>query len=164
MNTREIKKALEKLNEKLKEKGILGEVGLYGGAVMCMALDARESTKDIDDIFYPKADIYKAIKIVAEELGIEEDWLNDAVKGFMSDNNEKLTNLNIYVASPQYMFAMKALSCRMDNKNELNDIKFLIDYLGITSIEQAEDIIYEFYPRKRLLPKTFYMLMEILEG
>lgn len=59
---------------------------------------------------------------------------------------------------------MKSLDCRTDNKNDIEDIKFLLEYLGITSVSQAEEVIYQYYPQKRLLPKTFYVLMEILGG
>ena len=59
---------------------------------------------------------------------------------------------------------MKVLSCRLDNVSEINDIKFLINYIGIISLEQAEQIVYEYYPANRVLPKTFYMLEELLGG
>jgi uncharacterized protein YutE (UPF0331/DUF86 family) len=50
------------------------------------------------------------------------------------------------------------------DKNELNDIRFLVKYLNITSIEQAFDIIRNYYPDNMIKPKTQYMLMEILNS
>ena len=155
------------LNEKLRQRGILGEIALYGGIVMCLALNARDATHDIDAIFEPKRDIAVAIKEISKEYNLDDGWLNDGVKGFTSKNNDlipfqKLSNLNIYAASPLYMFAMKCLSCRMTNKTEIEDIKFLIKYLNIRSVAQAEEILYAYYPKNRILPKTFYMLMELL--
>lgn len=160
---------LHAINNRLKVKEIKGEVGLYGGAVMCVALNARLSTHDIDAIFNPKYDVRQAAKEVGLEYGLQDGWFNDAVKGFISAKNElllfeQLSNLTIYVASPRYMFAMKVLSLRLDNENEINDIKFLIDFLELKSVVQAESIIYEFYPPNRVLPKTFYFLEEFLGG
>lgn len=165
MDRKMLTKALFALNEKMSDYGIKGEIGLYGGAVMCLSLNAREGTHDIDAIFYPKMDILKLANLVGDELGLEDGWFNDSVKGFVSGNNDmllflELSNLSIFVASPEYMFAMKAVSCRLDNENELSDIRFLISYLRIESIGAAEEIIYKYYPRSRIQQKTVYMLME----
>jgi len=54
MLTRErITQLLEKLNTLLAERGELGEIGLVGGAVMCLVYNARVATKDVDAIFEP---------------------------------------------------------------------------------------------------------------
>ena len=100
---------------------------------------------------------------------MQDGWFNDAVKGFVSANNDmilfdRLSNLDTYVARPEYLFAMKAVSCRMDNEYELNDIKFLIKHIGITSVDQALAIISNYFPASRIKPKTQYMLMEIFGG
>lgn len=168
MNRNEIWKYLEILNNKLYFHNVYAEIGVYGGAVMCLALNARESTHDIDAIFVPKYDVSKVINEITYEYNLYDGWFNDSVKGFISTNNDlvlfkQLSNLKIYMATPEYMFAMKVLSCRLDNRTEINDIKFLINHLGITSMRQAEFIIYKYYPQKRVLPKTFYFLEEILE-
>lgn len=161
--------ALEALNTELSILGVRAEIGLYGGAVMCLVLNARQSTHDIDAIFEPRVEVRESVRKVAYKLGMKEDWFNDAVKGFVSNNNDmflfsRLSNMDVYVASAPYMFAMKAVSCRLDNDNELNDIRYLIDYLGIQSAEQALDIISYYYPANRILPKTQYMLLELLGG
>jgi hypothetical protein len=146
-----------------------GEIGVFGGAVMCIGLNAREMTHDIDAVFNPTKEMRQLIQEVAEENNLPKDWLNDGVKGFTSSNNDmflfsQLSNLDIYMTRPKYLFAMKCLSCRMNNENELNDIKFLIKYLGITTVEQALSIIGEYYPSNQIKPKTQYMLMEIFQG
>lgn len=169
MNRTELRQALITLNNRLAHYNISGEVGLYDGAVMCLALNAREGTHDIDAIFNPKMDILRIANEVGEELGLPAGWFNDGVKGFISKNNtmipfQQMSNLSIYVASPEYMFAMKAVSCRLDVINEINDIKFLVKHLNITTLEQAERIIYNYYPKSRVQQKTIYMLMELLGG
>ena len=58
MNKREIRRYLNDLNEELKKGQVKGEICIVGGAAMCLALNARESTKDIDAVFAPKMIIY----------------------------------------------------------------------------------------------------------
>jgi predicted nucleotidyltransferase len=162
-----LKKCLHTLNEKLQQKGILADMHLYGGAVMCLAFNARAGTNDIDAVFIPKMEVYHAAQEVAEELDLSPNWLNDGVKGFLSENDEvtpfeSLSNLRIYAASSEYMFAMKALACRTENENEMQDIKFLLSRMNITTLAQAKEIIYKYYPANRILPKTYYALEELL--
>ena len=173
MSSNDILKNLKLLDAKLRENDMLGEVDLYGGAVMCLGLNARQSTHDIDAVFSPKSDIYQLIREVAYENGLPEDWMNDSVKGFVSDNGEfirfgenEFTNLTVMMTSPEYLFAMKCLSCRLtdESSTELKDIAFLADYLEIKSVQEAEDIILEYYPASRYKPKTHYMLVELFES
>ena len=49
--------ALDRLNELLHEKGVMGELCIFGGAAMVLAFDARESTRDVDAVFVPKYEI-----------------------------------------------------------------------------------------------------------
>jgi len=167
MNKQKLTACLHSLNEKLCDKNILADMHLYGGAVMCLAFDARPGTNDIDAVFVPKMEVYNAAKEVADELSLSDHWLNDGVKGFLSENNEvtpfeQLSNLRIYTATEEYMFAMKALSCRTDNVNDMHDIKFLMARMDISTVDQAKEIIYKYYPANRILPKTYYALEEIL--
>lgn len=168
MTRNEIIRALHKLNAVLAKKGINGDIGLYGGAVMSLVYNSRDTTKDVDGIYLPKREMTQAITDVANSMNLEPDWFNDAVKGFISENNdlelfESLSNLNIYVASADYMFAMKCVSCRLDDVNELDDIKFLANYLGISNVTDAIEVIERFYPPNQILPKTQYMLEEIFD-
>ena len=76
MTAEEITKYLGELNDELRLMDIKGEVSLFGGAVMCLAYDARAATKDVDAIFKPTAEIRDAIKIVAERNNLLDDWMN----------------------------------------------------------------------------------------
>ena len=83
MNVKEIEKYLLLLSDKLKAKGKVGELCIVGGAVMCLVFKARVSTNDIDGIFSPTSEIREAIKEIAKENQLPENWLNDGVKGFI---------------------------------------------------------------------------------
>ena len=159
---------LEQLNEKLKMKNVKSEICLVGGAVMCMCFDSRQSTLDLDAVFEPKQEVYDCAKSVAFENDLDEDWLNDAVKGFLSTKSEfvefkKFSNLTIKVASPAYMFALKFQSCRLDRKSDVDDLKFLVNLLRIRSLDDAEEIVKEFYSLKLIPNRSWYFLEELLE-
>lgn len=164
---------LRVLDVELGKHGMQGDIDIYGGAVMCLGLNARESTHDIDAVFKPSKDIRAIVADIAKQYGLDESWLNDGVKGFVSDKGEVyrfgeniFKNLRVCMATPEYLFAMKCLSCRAagDSPTEIEDIKFLIKHLHITSVEQAERIILKYYPKSLFKPRTHYVLLEIFEG
>lgn len=168
MTKDEINKYLMALNEELKNLNIIGEIYLIGGAVMCVALNARVSTKDVDAIFEPKSIIAKLADKIAEEYDLNRNWLNDAAKGYLSteaafDIYLELSNLKIFTAAPEYILAMKCMSMRLGESEDISDIKFLIRYLNINEINKVILILEKYYPNKQIPPRTIYALEEIFE-
>jgi hypothetical protein len=169
LDSKQITFYLEKLSEVLANKQIKGEIVLYGGAVMVTAFNARPSTKDVDAIFSPKEEIYAAAKEIEGRYDIPEDWLNDAVKGFISTQEEvepflDFPYLKVYVAKPQYMLAMKCMSLRLGRgEKDLEDIQFLIRHLGIKTAEELLNLVKKYYPRNRISPKTQFAIEELFE-
>jgi len=158
---------LEYLNEKLKLKDMQGEISMVGGAVMCLAFDARQSTFDIDAVFKPTKEIETCAKEVAIEHGLQPLWLNDICYQFLSERGKfkeykNFSNLKIYIAQPEYMLAMKCLSARISNPYELDDIKFLINYLNLTTLERVYEVITEFYNIHEFPDRLSLLLNEIL--
>ena len=82
------------LNEELARRSITGEVYAVGGAVMCLVFDARASTRNIDAFFRPEGEVRAAAQAVATAAGIPGDWLNDAVKAYLSDHEDFQPYLN----------------------------------------------------------------------
>ncbi len=71
--------ALRALAAECARRGIAGEICIYDGAEMVLVFDARTATRDVDAIFRPKAEIMDAAHVVAEQLVLPSDWLNDGV-------------------------------------------------------------------------------------
>ena len=169
MDKEEIIEALKAVGVELLKQGITGEVLVVGGAAMCLVHDARDTTKDVDALYEPKAEIAKAIETVAEQRGLSRDWLNDSVKGFMFTNPDRipftdLPGLKVTTVQSEYLFAMKLLSARTSlYETDRQDIKTLISILDIKSFEQAVAILDKFVPADRILPRTQYLLVEILQ-
>lgn len=157
-----------KLNKKLAAQHTRGELYLVGGAVMCLAFEARPSTRDIDAFFQPTDRIRKAALEISKEEKLPEDWLNDGVKGFLSEHGDfddyvELSHLRVLTAKAEYLLAMKCLSMRIGQEFEdLNDIRYLLRHLNLTTYEKALEIITSYYPEERFPQKSFYALEELL--
>ena len=164
----DISRLLKRLNDELAPTGITGELYLVGGAVMCLAFDARQSTKDIDGFFKPARVIREVARRVAADLGLAGDWLNDAVKGYLSNKGDfreylELSNLRVMIASPEYLLAMKCLALRLGEEfHDEADVRFLLRYQNITSYQNALEMICRYYPLERFPQKTLYALEEMI--
>lgn len=162
-----IKKLFKALNDELAKKNIVGEVGICGGAVMCLVFHARKSTKDVDAIFEPTKEIRIASKAVAKQFGVEADWLNDAVKGFFHTDPPRedvlnLSNLRVWAPSAEYMLAMKCVSARFDTFDS-DDTRFLISYLKLKKPEEVFRLIAKFYPHNKIPAKTQFWIEETMQ-
>ena len=80
--------ALGALSEELGRRGVTGEICRFGGSAMVIAFRARISTKDVDALFQPATIIRDIARGISAEQHLPPDWLNDGVKGFLSDRHE----------------------------------------------------------------------------
>lgn len=166
MTAEEITKYITELNDELRLMNIKGEVSLYGGAVMCLAFKARPATKDVDAVFEPVREIRRAAQRIADRHDLRKDWMNLAVKMFLVEHKKHVLldfpNLKVFVPEGDYLFAMKVLAGRAET-DDLNDIRFLLRTLEITSVEQALDIVRNYYPKKEVKAATRIFLEEVIE-
>jgi len=61
------------LDAELAVDDVQGELYLVGGAVMCLALDARHATRDVDGYFRPTGVIRQAAGRVAAQADVPDD-------------------------------------------------------------------------------------------
>ncbi len=161
-----IRKLLRALNGELKKKEVIGEIGLCGGAVMCLVFRTRPATKDVDAIFEPARQIRDAAKAVSRTHDVPEDWLNDAAKGYFLSEPPRvpvlsLSHLRVWAPGPDYMLAMKCLSARFDS-HDRDDVTFLIRHLKLTQADQVFDIISKYCPERLVPAKTRFLVEELL--
>ena len=161
-----IKKLLRALNDEMKKLDAKGEIGLCGGAVMCLVFNAREATKDVDAIFHPTQEIRRASERVAKQFGLSKNWLNDAAKVYFHadpprESVMELSHLRIWAPRADYMLAMKCLSARFDTYDK-EDVQFLIQYLGIKKPDEVFKIISKYYPENQIPAKTKFFVEELL--
>ena len=167
LDAQTIRTLFEALNDELSSMEVIGEVGICGGAVMCLVFNARESTKDVDGVFRPTSEIREASVKVAQRVGVAEDWLNDAAKGYFLTQPPTvdvldLSNLRVWAPTAQYMLAMKCISARFDT-HDADDVKFLITHLDVKKADEVLKMVEDYYPRKVIPTKTEYFIEEIFE-
>lgn len=135
---------------------------------MCLALDARPATKDVDAYFRPASSVRAAARRVATSARVGEDWLNDAVKAYLSPRDDfdpylELPNLRVFVARPEYLLAMKCASMRLGEEfRDFDDVQYLLRYLNIETAAEALEVVTRYFDERQLLPKTRLVLEELL--
>lgn len=141
MNRDQIIEALTALAAELTRRGTSAEMYVVGGAAIALAFDERRSTRDVDAVFEPKAIVYEAAAVVAEQLGLPTGWLNDAVKGFLHEDDPAaapvldLPGLRCLAASPETLLALKVLAHRVGEDED--DLRLLAAELGLTSAAEV---------------------------
>jgi hypothetical protein len=155
------------------------EIAVYGGAAIMLTLKVRVPTRDVDAVFETDKDLVRRlVRDMASAHGWDESWLNDGVKGFLSAADRNLTSkslfatypserepgLRVFLARPEYLFAMKCRAMRIagsDNQQDLADIRGLAVLIGLKTADEAMDLIQSFYPKGLIEPKTQFGLEEI---
>jgi hypothetical protein len=140
---------------------------LIGGAAMALAYSTSRSTRDLDGIFEPKSIVYEIARTVAAdvpELNLAPDWLNDAAKGFMPGEDPNATvyfdgpGLSVRIASPRYLFVMKAIAAR---ESDVDDLRILFGLCEFASAGEAIDEVLGAYPSRAIKPNVQYLIEEI---
>lgn len=148
MDRADIRRLLVELGRRLNERDLEAELYVVGGAAIALALDARRTTRDIDAVFEPKALVYEEAARMATELELDDGWLNDGVKGFLSgpdpeaDVALEAPGIRVSTASPRILLALKVLAHRVGEDDE--DVRLLARTLGLATsakvLEVAEDV------------------------
>jgi len=177
LTAEKMEKAFCLLGTRALAAGRVVDLAVYGGSALALAYDLRRTTKDVDAVYENDKDfIRKAVAAIAVELELPQDWLNDAVKGYLSQNepgnllrfasypSETEVGLRVFVPAPEYFFAMKCIDIRLGaGSNDVDDVKNLALVCNIKDADQALKIVESFYPGKRIPPKTSFALEEIFQ-
>jgi len=158
----------EMLDEELARTDTHAELYLVGGAVMCLALHARDATRDVDAWFQPAERVREAAARVAARAAVPAGWLNDAVKGWLGtrgtfDPYWERPNLQVFVAHPEYLLAMKCMAMRLGEEfRDLDDVRYLLRYLNVTHAADALAIVARYFEAERIPAKTRFALEELM--
>jgi hypothetical protein len=131
------------LSDRLAASGTHAHIFIVGGAAMALAYDPRRVTRDVDGIFAPVPEVRQAVRDVATVEGLEDDWLNDAAKGFMPGGDKhprtvfESEHLLVQVPSEEYLLSMKLYSARVDS--DFDDAATLYTAWAIPPPERASN-------------------------
>lgn len=161
----QLRQYLAEVGDELVAAAVRGEMFVVGGAAMALAYNTRRATRDIDAVFEPKRIVYEAAARVAQRHGMDENWLNDSVKGFLLGEDPAATvvfdhpGLRVRVASPRYLFAMKVAAARVER--DTDDIVALFRLSRFENVDDALAYVERTYPELTLLPSVQYLLEEL---
>ena len=160
--------AFTELAARLEHVGVIGQVHVIGGAAMLLAYNpVRASTRDIDAMFSPDTPVVNAVRDIARERRWPGTWLNNQASVYASRNPGEgprvfdHPHLQVMATPADHLMAMKVLAARATS--DRHDLEFLIDYLGVTSRQQAWDIVARFFPDTPI-PQRSKRLVEDLIG
>jgi hypothetical protein len=166
----DIERLFVALNAELARVKIVGEVYIVGGAVMCVAFDARESTGDVDAVFKPASAVRIAAAKVAARAGVAENWLNDAAKGWASPHGSfdswlDLPHLKVFTAQAAYVLAMKCVAMRIGPEfHDVDDVRYLIRHLNLSTADEVLALVAEYFDADSIPAKTRFAVEELLGG
>lgn len=164
----DIRRLFGELASELEAAGQRAEIFLVGGAAIALCYDERRATRDLDAVFAPASSVRRAAAAVAEREGLDPDWLNDAVKGFLPgpDPNAlryfEAPGLLVDVASAEYLLAMKLFSSRVET--DADDIALLYREVGYRSVEEGIALVERSYPGRPVAARVQFLLEEIVEA
>jgi hypothetical protein len=167
---------LTRLSELAQKENIILEVSLYGGALMLLAYDSRQSTKDVDAIIHPPEIGRRLAANVAQEMGWHDGWLNDDVRFFVSSVETRHSwtprglnapYLKISRPTAKYLLAMKVMACRKalpGHPGDEADIAFLLKKMEIKSAAEVESIVDKYFPDTVLPAATIAVIEKSLKS
>ncbi|HVQ93712.1 MAG TPA: hypothetical protein VMU51_21925 [Mycobacteriales bacterium] len=135
---------------------------------MAVAYDARPSTRDVDAIWHPSAEVRAAAaRVAARHDDLPPDWLNDAVKGFLPVPGPATviydgTALSVSVPAPEYLLATKLLASPVGRDED--DILLLYRRCGLGTVDAGLDLVERYYPGRPVPAKVRFFLEELLSG
>ncbi len=152
----DIEELLEELGRRLLARNVTGRIYVAGGAAIALEYPARRVTRDIDALFDPAQAVREEAAAMAKDRGLPPTWLSDSVRAFKPPGDDgqartySIPGLEVSIASPRYLLAMKMAAGR---PQDLHDLLLIFRELGITKAEEAADITQAVHgPDSILLP------------
>ena len=153
LDRRAIQRAFEGLEKHLAQEGVRAHVYIVGSAVLVMAHRRSRTTMDVDALSIDhRGVVLDAVRKVAREQGLRDDWLNDQVRWVpilppRPDTRAEVLfdtpHLVVTGASAAHILAMKVRAAR---PRDLEDIKLLARELAITNMGEIREIHRAVYP------------------
>jgi predicted nucleotidyltransferase len=161
----ELERAFTALGERLARRGVVADVFVVGGAAMALAYDATRVTRDVDARFVPHGIVLEEARRVADDLGLPPWWLNEQATAYISGKDDPgkrrvfdHPGLRVMAASPEHVFAMKALAART---RDIDDLRLLAVMIDVETADAALQICADFYPDEPIPPRTDAVLREL---
>ena len=154
MDRRKLLFYFAKADEVLRDKNQHLTIYVSGGANMCLYVNTRESTHDIDT--YPSdEDILRELSETMQRLfELPSGWLNPSGTLFITKKMRdeavqgmNFNNLKVFFLSFESMLVLKVLSGRTDDKFfDMKDTINLLKKLNIKTLKEVDKLIEQYKP------------------
>lgn len=147
------------------------DIIVVGGAVMAVYFRSRASTADVDGIFEPAPETRQWAQVVADDLGLPIDWLNDGAKGYITIESSgpvlhQSAGITVRTVALAHLLALKLMAWRddVDFRDALRILQALAEEPGAdcSSPEKILELVDPYFvPSQRM--KASYALEELWE-
>ena len=179
--------AFDDIGRAAVQAGTKLQIAVYGGSALMLASNFRFATEDVDiaDIGQAWPEWLSAVvERIARKNGWSPTWLNDAVSPHLSQLAKADRDLTVYgnfprraehiglvvfIPTARYMLALKLKALRVSDfekgQQDMADVAHLLKVLGLTDIDQAIEILAEFFPKSASdADKQRFVLKRLFSG
>ena len=164
---------LRDLVGRLRASAEPSRIQIVGGAAIALTLNEdRSATADIDGPVTPPAAVLTLVATIASERNWRSDWLNDAAAQFVPSGYGRpagwitihdADGVVVQVADAETLLAMKLYAAQKRGRRELEDLEVLIPAVGLTTVDEAENLYTSFYPGDELTDRTARIVQAVLD-
>jgi predicted nucleotidyltransferase len=179
--------AFDRIGRAAVAAGTRLQIAVYGGSALMLASNFRFATEDVDiaEIGQPwPIWLSDVVDRIARENDWSATWLNDAVSFHLSalaraDRDLAAfgtfprpgddVGLTVFVPTARYMLALKLKALRVSDfdkgEQDMADVAHLLKVLNLTGIEDAIEILAEFFPNSAAhAEKQRFVLKRLFSG
>jgi hypothetical protein len=160
--------AFDVMGRYLRERGLVGEIAVYGRTAILLQFRWGDPTEDVDVVIRTaerESAVKDAAAFAALRLGLADDWLNTYVGAFTAESESDLffsaygaypqgdtPGLRVFLANPGYICAMKlkALQRETVGDRDFEDAIRLAAELGIETTDGLRDLFASYFPGESL--------------
>jgi hypothetical protein len=173
--------AFDVMGRYLRERGLVGEIAVYGRTAILLQFRWGNPTEDVDVVIRTgerESAVKDAAAFAALRLGLPDDWLNTYVGAFTADNEPEsffsvygtypqgeTPGLRVFLAKPEYICAMKLRALQRENvgDRDFEDAVRLAAELGIETADDLRHLFASYFPGESLDRTAAARLPEIAQ-
>jgi hypothetical protein len=173
--------AFDVMGRYLRERGLVGEIAVYGRTAILLQFRWGNPTEDVDVVIRTaerEGAVKDAAAFAALRLGLPDDWLNNYVGAFTAEGESEsfftaygtyprgeTPGLRVVLARPEYICAMKlkALQRESVGDRDFEDAVRLAAELGIETADDLRQLFASYFPGESLDRTAASRLPEIAE-
>jgi hypothetical protein len=173
--------AFDVMGRYLRERGLLGEIAVYGRTAIILQFRWGNPTEDVDVVIRTaerESAVKDAAAFAALQLGLAHNWLNNFVGAFTAERESEsffsaygaypqgeTPGLRVFLAKPEYICAMKlkALQRETVGDKDFDDAVRLAAELGIESTDDLLRLFASYFPGESLDRTAAVRLPEIAD-